>query len=238
MNDMRQAITPKSDQTNSDDLIGGPQTITVTKVTIIPGEQPVAIHFAGDAGKPYKPCKSMSRILVAMWGPDAGAYAGRSMTIYRDPSVKWGGMEVGGIRISHLSDIKRETVMALTMTKGNKKPFTVRPLQIAQVAAPATGPTIQGEARTAPPAPEPEFAMLAPDSSERIASSPAKWQAWCISAIAKIGPDGISGWWREMAPHIEAMSAAGHHDEVDAVTTSAMRQMQSGADDASEGEAA
>jgi len=128
MNDMTVAITPKSDQLNADDLIAGPMTITVTEVTIRAGEQPVSIHYEGDNGKPYKSCKSMNRVLVMCWGPDAKNYIGRSMTLYRDPTVKWAGQEIGGIRISHLSHLDSAVTMALTATKGSRKPFTVRPL--------------------------------------------------------------------------------------------------------------
>lgn len=129
MSDMRQAIIPKSDQLNADDLIAGEMTIKITGVTVKGGqEQPVSIHFEGDNGKPYKACKSMCRVMVAAWGPDSSKYVGRSMTIYRDPKVKWAGMEVGGIRISHMSDIPGEQVMALTVTRGSKKPYTVKPL--------------------------------------------------------------------------------------------------------------
>lgn len=127
--DMRQTIIPKSDQLNADDLIGRDLTIKITGVDIKGGqEQPVSIHFDGDNGKPYKACKSMCRVMVSVWGADSKKYIGRSMTLYRDPKVKWGGMEVGGIRISHMSDISEDMTMALTMTRANKKPFTVRPL--------------------------------------------------------------------------------------------------------------
>lgn len=133
MNDMTQAIVPKSDQLNSDDLIAGPITIKISDVKIRGGqEQPVSIHYEGDNGKPYKPCKSMSRVLVATWGADAKQYIGRSLTLYRDPSVKWAGMDVGGIRISHMSGIESAMTMALTATKVSRKPFTVRPLVIDQ----------------------------------------------------------------------------------------------------------
>lgn len=129
MNDMSQVIVPRSDQQNADDYISGPRTIKITKVAISPGgEQPVAISFEGDEGKPWKPCKSMSRVLVGAWGPDAKAYTGRSVTLYRDPKVKWGGLEVGGIRISHMSDIEKPLTMALTETRASRKPFTVKPL--------------------------------------------------------------------------------------------------------------
>jgi hypothetical protein len=135
MNDMTAVIVPKSDQLNSDDLISGPRTIRITGVSIRPGtEQPVSIHFDGDNNKPWKTCKSMNRVLVHAWGADATAYVGRSVTIYRDPDVKWGGMKVGGIRISHLSNIEREMVMALTETKGKRTPFIVKPLANAQAA--------------------------------------------------------------------------------------------------------
>jgi len=134
MTDMNAVIVAKSDQLNSDDLMGGPKTIRVSQVAISPGsEQPVTVRFEGDEGKPWRPCKSMSRVMVAGWGPDAKEYVGRSLTLYRDPKVKWGGMEVGGIRISHMSHIERDMVMALTATRGKKDAYKVKPLA-AQVA--------------------------------------------------------------------------------------------------------
>ncbi len=156
MTDMRDTIIPKSDQLNADDLIGGRTlTITVTGVDIKMDEQPVAIHFEGDGGKPYKPGKSMRRVLVNVWGPDANAYVGRSMTLYRDETVKFGGLEVGGIRISHMSHMQKPTTMALTATKAQRKPFTVRPLEAAAPPEPrrtvkewlaATGRDLDGAA--------------------------------------------------------------------------------------------
>ena len=144
MSDMKQVIVPKSDQLNADDLISGPVTVKITGVSIKGGqEQPIAISFEGDNGKPYKPCKSMCRVMVAAWGADSKKYAGRSMTLYRDPSVKWAGMEVGGIRISHMSDIDTAMTMALTMTRSNRKPFTVKPLtdSAARPSPAASGPS-------------------------------------------------------------------------------------------------
>lgn len=134
MSNMLQAIVPKSDQLNSDDLIGRSLTIKVTKVSILAGEQPVSIHYEGDAGKPYKPCKSMCRVLVDAWGADANQYVGRSMTLFRDEKVTWAGLAVGGIRISHLSHIEKEKTMVLTATKQTRKPFTVKPLATAPQA--------------------------------------------------------------------------------------------------------
>lgn len=138
MNDMSQVIIPKSDQWNADDFIAGPATFTISEVRISPGsEQPVSIVLEG-TDKFYRPCKSMSRVLVQAWGPDAKAYIGRSLTLYLDPTVKWAGIEVGGIRISHMSHIEGEKQMMLTATKGSRKPFKVRPLATSK--APAAPP--------------------------------------------------------------------------------------------------
>lgn len=126
---MSSAIIAKSDQLNSDDLIGGGITIEVTKVSVSDSsEQKVSISYKGDNGKPYKPCKSMCRVIVNAWGADGALYIGRLMTLYRDADVTWGGMKVGGIRISHLSHIDGTMLMSLTATRGSKKGYTVKPL--------------------------------------------------------------------------------------------------------------
>lgn len=139
MNDMTPVIVPRSDQISSDDFIAGPRTYTIEGVSITPGtEQPVQIRLVNE-DRAWKPCKSMSRVLVAAWGPDASAYAGRSVTLYRDPRVKWGGMEVGGIRISHMSHIERDMMLQLTATKGKRAPTVIKPLiaEVKQMADPA-----------------------------------------------------------------------------------------------------
>lgn len=133
MMDMSAAIQPKSDQMNSDDLVSGPKTIRITGVDIRSGEQPISVHFEGDNGKPWKPCKTTARLMVAAWGPDASQYKGRSLTLYRDPTVKWAGLEVGGIRISHMSHIDNDMIYAATVTKGKRAPIKVKPLKAETV---------------------------------------------------------------------------------------------------------
>jgi hypothetical protein len=130
MVDMSQFIAAKSDQLNADDLMDAPRTITITKVTAAPdaAEQPVSIHYEGGEGRPWKPCKTMRRIMVGVWGKDASQYIGRSMTLYRDPTVAFGGMQVGGIRVSHMSHMDGEKTVALMVTRGRKAPFKVLPL--------------------------------------------------------------------------------------------------------------
>ena len=98
MVDISSTIIAKSDQLNADDLIGGPITVTITNVSLTESpDQPLTINYDGDNGRPYKPCKSMRRVLAAAWGNDGSKFIGRRVTLFRDPRVKWAGQEVGGI---------------------------------------------------------------------------------------------------------------------------------------------
>ena len=129
--DLSDTIAPKSDQLNADDLMAGPRTVTVTEVTRGNAEQPVNIVTAEfGPGRPYKPGKSMRRVLVAAWGVDSADYIGRRMTLYCDAAVKFGGQDVGGIRISHMSHIDRRLTLPLTVTRGKRAPYVVDPLPV------------------------------------------------------------------------------------------------------------
>lgn len=126
--DMSRFIEAKSDQLNADDLIGAPRTITITRVTGNDGDQPVSIFYEGDGGKPFKPCKTIRRVLMGVWGRYANEYVGKSMTLYRDNSVTFGGLQVGGIRISHMSGIDKETTVVVMKSKGKKAGMKILPL--------------------------------------------------------------------------------------------------------------
>ena len=131
--DISKTIEPKSDQLNADDLIAGSKTIKIRDVKVIDSEtQPVSIYFEGDDNKPYKPSKGMRRALVAIWGADAKDFIGRSLTLYRDDKVKFGGLEVGGIRISHASHIKEPVRVLETVSRGKRRPFTIDVLKTAK----------------------------------------------------------------------------------------------------------
>ncbi len=128
--DISATIAPKSDQLNAEDLLSGPRTVTIAEVSAGSSpEQPVDIATAEFPGRPYKPCKSMRRILVAAWGPDASAYVGRRITLFCDPNITFGREKVGGIRIKALSDIPKRLEVALTVTRGKRAPFVVEPLK-------------------------------------------------------------------------------------------------------------
>ena len=69
--DLRQTIIPKSDQLNAEQLLGGPMTVTVSEVKVSDsGEQPVVVHYDGENGRPFKPCKTMRKVLIHAWGAD------------------------------------------------------------------------------------------------------------------------------------------------------------------------
>lgn len=132
---MLAVIAPKSDQINADDLIGQTMTVTIEDVDVRPGtEQPVAMRLRG-TDKLFRPCKGVCRLIVAMWGADTSAYIGCSLTLYRDPDVTWGGVKVGGIRISHASHIDSKQVHAIAESRKVRRPMTVLPLIVEKPAA-------------------------------------------------------------------------------------------------------
>jgi hypothetical protein len=126
--DITRTVEPKSDQLNYDDVASTPLTITIVEVKAGGPEQPVELHNAEYPGRPYKPGKSMRRVLIAAWGTEASAYVGRRITLYGDPTIKFGKDAVGGIRIRALSHITDPLTVALTVTRGKRAPFTVQPL--------------------------------------------------------------------------------------------------------------
>jgi hypothetical protein len=126
--DLTESIVPKSDQLNSDDLVTGPVTVTITEVRAGNAEQPVEVHLAEFPGRPYKPSKSMRRVLVQGWGAEASAYTGRRITLFRNPEIKFGGATVGGIEISAMSHLAKRLTVSLMVTRGKRKPFSVDPL--------------------------------------------------------------------------------------------------------------
>jgi len=132
--DLSKTIIPKSDQLNADDLIAGSKIIKIRDIKGGEDEaQPVSIYFYGDNNKPFKPCKSVRRILVQLWGVDGLQYIGRRLTIFRDDSVKWAGVEIGGIRISQASHISGETRVLVTTAKNKRVPMTIDMLPLVEL---------------------------------------------------------------------------------------------------------
>lgn len=132
--DMTSTIEAKSDQWNADDLMGGPITVTIESVSPGKDQQPVDVHLVESPKRAYRPSKSMRRVMVLAWGRDSSVYAGRRLTLYRDPTVPWGGVPVGGIKISHMSHIESQRTFPITEKRGVKTGHTVEPLPDAPVA--------------------------------------------------------------------------------------------------------
>ena len=126
---LTESIAPRSDQLNADDLIAGPRTVTITEVRQGSAKQPVNVvteEFGTE--RPYKPSKSMRRVMVSAWGADSANHVGHQLTLFRNPTIRFGEDEVGGIQISHLSHIDGPLKIALTVSRGRRAPFTVQPL--------------------------------------------------------------------------------------------------------------
>jgi hypothetical protein len=121
-----ESIKPKSDQLNSDDLIAGPIDVTILDVKRGDEQQPVAVVIDGGY-QPYKPCKSMRRVLVTLFGDNPKQWIGKRLRLFCDPSVKFGGVKVGGIRISHAT-IEQPKEVLLTVAKAKRSVFTVEPM--------------------------------------------------------------------------------------------------------------
>ena len=134
--DITESLAANSAQQNYDEYLAGPKTVTVAEVTQGTAEQPVNVELVEFPGKPFKPAKSVRRVLAAAWGTDASKWTGRRLTIYGDPSVRYGGKEVGGLRVSHVSHIDKPITVALTVTRGKRAPFTVQPLPDAPPVPP------------------------------------------------------------------------------------------------------
>ena len=125
--DLTDTIQPKSDQLDAVDLVGGPRTFTIERLTAGNAEQPVNVYLR-EFPRPWRPSKSMRRVLVAAWGPDGRQYVGRRLRLFMDPTVMFGGIAVGGTRISHMSHIDKTLKVSLLIKRGKSEIYTVEPL--------------------------------------------------------------------------------------------------------------
>ena len=125
--DITKHIQPKSDQLNADDLA---QPVTVTIVDSREGSDGRA-HIVTDVygpSRPWKPAKTMLRLMAQHWGLDTKDWHGRRVTLFRDPTVEFGGDTVGGIRIAAMSGIKRSFTDNVTIKRGKRSKVKVEQL--------------------------------------------------------------------------------------------------------------
>jgi hypothetical protein len=137
MADVSETLEAKSDQLNAVDIMGCEPVIRIRSVSVIKGDQPVAVYFDGDNDRPWKPSKGMRRILAGAWGRESENWVGKYAKLYYEPSVKYAGKEVGGIRIRSLSDIdERGLSFSLTINRSKREPYFVPLLNIEAAAYP------------------------------------------------------------------------------------------------------
>lgn len=123
---LSETIKTKSDQLNADDLIGGPVDVLITGIRRGSADQPIIIDIQGY--QPFKPCKTVRRLLIKGWGDNGHEWVGKSLKLYNDPSVKWAGVAIGGIRVSHMSDIAAPFDATLNASAKHKVKHTIQVL--------------------------------------------------------------------------------------------------------------
>ena len=143
------AVTASTaDQLCGDDLLSGSRDIRINAVSSFAddkGKLRATLRYDGDNGKPFIPAKTCARIMVALWGKHTSAWVGKTLTVYRDPEVMFGGAKIGGVRISHASDINETLKIMLATKRGKKDTFIVKPLATQQRQAPPPAPTPEPE---------------------------------------------------------------------------------------------
>ena len=127
---MKITAEPRSDQWNADDFIGGPRTFTIAGVKAGTAEQKYDIELVEGQGRSWRPPLTVLRLLIAAWGDEASEWIGRRVTLYRDPSIRFGSDAVGGIRVSHMSNLpgNKRFEVKLTSTRGRRASHAVDPL--------------------------------------------------------------------------------------------------------------
>ncbi|MFS0715502.1 hypothetical protein ABC337_04850 [Arthrobacter sp. 1P04PC] len=126
---MKITAEPRSDQWNADDFTGGPRIFTVAGVKNGAAEQKYDVELVEGEGRVWRPPLGMLRVLMEAWGDQASVWVGRRVTLYKDPTVRFGKEVPGGIRISHLSHIGGKPLnVPITVARGTRRTYTVQPL--------------------------------------------------------------------------------------------------------------
>ena len=138
--DLSDTVRARVDQLNADDFKVFPNRAMLARIVSVTktgtGEQPVSIRLSA-WDKPWKPCLTMRRVMIELWGTNGADYVGKAIRLVRDPKVSFGDQrEIGGIRISHMSDVPRDVNMCMvTTTRGKRAPYRVDMLTPAMMSA-------------------------------------------------------------------------------------------------------
>ncbi|QLF83862.1 hypothetical protein SEA_MOOSEHEAD_53 [Gordonia phage Moosehead] len=129
---MKITAEPRSDQWNADDFVGGKAKVfTIADVKVGSAEQKYDIHLTEGNGRAWRPPLTVIRILMDAWGDESDDWIGRRVALYREASVRFGKDQVGGIRISHMSDLPtgdRPFEHMVSESRGRKQKVIIKPL--------------------------------------------------------------------------------------------------------------
>ncbi|ROS28883.1 hypothetical protein EDF22_0614 [Rathayibacter sp. PhB127] len=135
--DITQALAPTSDQIDAIELVE-PRTFTIAPGSRLgkrDGKTVAEIRLV-EVDRVWRPSKGMLDVLAACWGTKGDQWVGRRVTVYNKPDVMFGPNKVGGIRISHLSNIEgpRDLLIRGAGAAGRKQTWHVDPLADAAPA--------------------------------------------------------------------------------------------------------
>ena len=146
--DISDTLAPNSEQLDAVELVGGDRIFTIERITKGNAEQPINIFFA-DFPRPWRPGKSMRRVLAHAWGTDASVWIGRRVELFCDPAIVFGGKAVGGTRVRRLSHIDKPVKTPLIVTRGRSEVYTVDPLPDAPAQQPSPVAALLAEIKQA-----------------------------------------------------------------------------------------
>ena len=133
--DVTDTLEGKGDQLNADDLIAGPVIVRVLDVRKVGDKkQPIIIEIRTSEHRlrPWKPCLTMRRLLVAMWGSKKSAWKGKYVQLYNERDVSYGGKVTGGVRMMTATlDAPFEAL--LTVGRNKKQLYKVGVLEMPEV---------------------------------------------------------------------------------------------------------
>lgn len=207
MTDIAHTLVAKSDQLNAADIIGTEKLLTITKVDVKSGDQPVTIHYEGENGRPWKPALTARRILSALWGTESDKWVGHTVAVHNDLTVVYAGEEVGGVRPHAATGIETTQIIKLKEKRGPKpKTFTIQPLRLDK-SGPKTKAveyTFEGYAKFI-------RSVIAMDDPEAMKARFEKAQDWRLKAVEE-NRDEATKLREEYEARLEDLSSGSDRD--------------------------
>jgi hypothetical protein len=131
INDLSDTIEAQSDRINAADLMGADKIIVISEVIRYSesGTSKFYLNYVGHNGRAYKPSLGMRRIIMTLWGKDGTQYIGRSIKIFRDPTVIYAGKAAGGVVISAMTDIQSRATVVIPISKTKSVTYVIDKLE-------------------------------------------------------------------------------------------------------------